>query len=678
MERNVMGLIYYKDFLKAKEWAELKLQDYETIKVYNKKGFKETYSCLPLSFDIETTRIGDTSETVHSYMYMWMYGIADYRVFGTTWQDLNEWSGEVNKLIQSHQYVRCSNGAKKRCKVKFFGFIENMGFEWAFLKGNFIEHITDGFFKEKRHPLYLKMDDVTWLDSMLVTGMSLENIAKNFTKLQKMTGDLDYNIKRNSKDPFKMSKKELKYCEMDVAILTEYHKYYVNTFLKNGIKQLVYTRTGIARAILRRSFHFQTKITHSDIEKMYPDEATYKMHMKYLLRGGYVHANGIYTNQILHDVFSDDITSAHPAQMCHKLFPMSEFKKCNATFETMEIGNAYIFDVTLKKVKSKTSHSIESLSKCVSVSNPLIDNGRVHECDSMRVLITDIDFKIYKMFYTWCKKDVIYHRVVCAKYANLPGYVVRNVLTNYENKEKKKLAHLDYYLEKTFVNSIFGCTITRYNDFSITLKNGVINEKANDYNKMKKEQILSPYWGIWTTAYTRLQQLSLIYIDPDACIYGDTDSDKHFYSEYIDDYITSFNINQEQLNQMLAVHYRKDFELLKELGKWDREKTADYFKTCGCKRYGAVFGDKYKLTVAGLPKKSILPVKKPQNVLKILKDGLCVRGCKLCSVYSDETYTDIINGEQMVTNGCVSLIPIDFTLGMLGEYVAFLRWLTER
>lgn len=673
-------LIYYKDFLKTQQWNNLIYGDIDTVRVYDKHGRKTIYSCLPLSFDIETTTMGEGRD-VRSYMYIWMFGIGDNRVFGTTWQELNEWMGHVtHSVINTHQYTRCKNGNKRGCTVKFFGFIENESFEYAFLKGNYGEHITSGFFKSKRQILYMIMDNITWLDSMQITGMSLAKIAENFTNLRKKSGDLDYSKKRNNIDALHMSKKEYKYCEMDVAILTEYHKYYVNTFLKNGIKQLVYTRTGIARAILRRSFSFQNAISKEFIATLYPEEPIYKMHMRYLLRGGYVHSNSAHTGKILENVGSDDLTSAHPAAMCQCLFPMTPFNVCNDTFKDIEKNpnNCYIFDVTLKNVKSKTTHSIESLSKCVKCVNPVLDNGRVHSCDEMRVLITDIDYKIYRMFYTWDEKNVEYHRVSVGKYGHLPNYIVNNVLNKYEDKERKKLNGEDYYLDKTFVNSIFGVTITRYNDYSIIIKNGTIIEKENSYDKFINDTIVSPYWGIWTTCYTRYRQLSLIHVDPTASVYGDTDSVKHFESEIMKKYIDEYNNTLQHINEHLCSAWHKDISLISELGKWDNEKTAKYFKTCGCKRYGCVYEKNNilscKLTVAGLPKNAVLPVKKPLNILKAFKDGLTSFDCKLSSVYSDEEYTDNVNGVVMNTRGCLSLVPVNFTMGMSEDYKAFLLW----
>ena len=252
------------------------------------------------------------------------------------------------------------------------------------------------------------------------------------------------------------------------------------------------------------------------------------------------------------------------------------------------------------------------------------------------------------------------------------------MLDKYEDKERKKLKGEDYYLDKTFVNAIFGVTITRYNDYSILIKNGIVMEKQNSYDKFIKDTIVSPYWGIWTTCYTRLRQLSLIHVDPVACVYGDTDSVKHFESKIIQDYIDKYNGNLQHVNEHLCSMWHKDINLVCELGKWDKEKTARYFKTCGCKRYACVYEKdgklSYKMTVAGLPKKAVLAVKNPLNVLKAFKDGLTSYDCKLSSVYSEDEYCDIVNGVEMYTRGCLSLVPINFTMGMSEDYKAFLLW----
>lgn len=321
-------MVEYKKYLKSSEYKNLMYGDIATIKAMSGNSCK-TYSTLALSFDIETSKVNINSE-IMSFMYIWMVGINNTCVYGRTWDELDDFLSRFKTdIIDTHQYTRCNN-RKHKAKVIFFGFIHNIAFEWAFCKGNMQHDITDVFLKETRQPLYFDMAGVRWIDSYQITRMSLDKLSKTYTKRKKLSGELDYNIVRSYKTV--LNDKELSYCENDVLVLTEYHKYYVNTYLQNGIKTFIYTQTGIVRARIKQDFNKQCKISHQDIINMFPDtQLEYEIHMTYLFRGGYVHGRADLYNKTLYDIDSFDITSAHPYQIVSKMFPLSKFVDLKVT-----------------------------------------------------------------------------------------------------------------------------------------------------------------------------------------------------------------------------------------------------------------------------------------------------------------------------------------------------------
>ena len=119
---------------------------------------------------------------------------------------------------------------------------------------------------------------------------------------------------------------------------------------------------------------------------------------------------------------------------------------------TIKDGYAYIIDATFNNIRATTEHSLESLSKAVEKQNVMLDNGRIHSADKLRVLLTEIDYKLYCMYYEW--DAVTFNNVKIAKKGYLPAYVVKNVLDAYETKETLKLQHMSYMNEKVFLNSI--------------------------------------------------------------------------------------------------------------------------------------------------------------------------------------------------------------------------------
>ena len=618
-------------------------------------------------------------------MYIWQIAINNTAVYGRTWGELKDFLTRFKiDVIKTHQYTRDKRGCKHKCKVQFFGMIHNIAYEWAFCKGNMNECIDDVFLKEVRQPLYFSMCGIRFIDSYQITRMSLAKLAKTYTATQKLVGDLDYNVERSYLTT--LSERELSYCENDVLILNEYQLYYINTFLKTGIKSFVYTQTGIVRAKLKQSFMRQHQITKDDITNMYPVEREiYDVDMRYLFRGGYVHGTAELFNQVLTDIDSFDITSAHPYQICSKKFPMSDFALDEkVTGETLDddlkTGDAFILDMTFKNICASGKHSIESLSKCMEIQGAVVDNGRIHSANSMRVLLTNIDYEIYLMYYTWESVTVNYARRT--KTAFLPRYVVENVLDAYETKERLKLQNLPYMLEKIFLNSIYGSFVTRIEQYSLKYENGIISKCENDYKKEVSKRVLSPYWGIWTTAYTRLQQLSLLHkLDG---VYGDTDSNKAPHKDSNFTIVNNINKIIEKGNEVLCKRYHKDFALVKELGQWDYEGTYTRFKMLGAKRYIYEINNKVHVTCAGLPKSVKLdnPFVKYASGLHVafvkFKDGLHLDNCKLTTVYYDNEYSADVDGVKMVSKTGVSLVPCDFTLTVASEYINFIQWVCKQ
>lgn len=663
-------MVEYKKYLESNEYKNLMYGDIGIVKAMSGNSNK-TYSTLSLSFDIETSKVDNNGEFM-SFMYIWMVGIGNTCVYGRTWEELYGFLSHFKAdIIDTHQYTRCNN-RKHKAKVIFFGFIHNIAFEWAFCRGNMSHGITDVFLKETRQPLYFDMGGVRWIDSYQITRMSLDKLSKTYTKRKKLSGELDYNIVRSYKTV--LNDKELSYCENDVLVLTEYHKYYVNTYLQNGIKTFIYTQTGIVRARIKQDFNKQCKISHQDIINMFPDtQLEYEIHMAYLFRGGYVHGRADLYNKTLYDIDSFDITSAHPYQIVSKMFPISNFVDVKVSRETFTIkeGYAYIIDVTFNNIRATTEHSLESLSKAVEKENVLLDNGRIHSAGKLRVLLTEIDYKLYRLYYKW--DNATFNNVKIAKKGYLPAYVVKNVLDAYETKETLKLQHMPYMNEKVFLNSIFGSFVTKIYRYlyKYNYENGNVDKIESDYHKEVKKRVLSMYWGIWTTAYTRYQQLSLMY--KLGGVYGDTDSDKTPHND--NNFVIVKDINDKimQGNAVICKRYHKNYTLVKELGQWDYEGTYSKFKMLGAKRYVYELNNETHITCAGLPKSV-----KIDNPFANFKNGMYIPNCKLTTLYHDSEYHANVAGVNMSSKTGVSLIPCDFTLTVASEYAEFVQWILEK
>ena len=659
----------------------------QETKLYTiKQGkFSNNYWDLKCGFDIETTTYMD-----RAYMYIWQIGINNKAFFGNTWEEFNDCLDIINKYIDYLNRQKAKEKHKKEFKAQTICFIHNISFEWQFVRKEI--NITDVFLKSLREPLYFESGNIKFLDSFQITHMSLAKLAKRYCTTQKMVGDIDYTILRNTTDGKNLTDKEMKYCENDVLILCEFAEYYFNRFLSNN--ELIYTETSIVRHTLKKAFKEQNQLTKQDIFEMYPRTFNeYLMYMEYLFAGGWVKSSVDAFGKVLTNIKCKDITSSYPAQIAHRYYPISKFKTIKIDnkqmFNNMLSRYCCILDVTLYNVKKTTIHSIVSTSKIVNndVGRILVDNGRIAEVEKVRLLMTELDWEIFNKFYDYDKFKIIINNFKIAVRGKLPDYVVSTMLDAYERKEELKLQGKDYFNEKCFVNMFYGCFVTKIHKFNYVFKNGEITKELNDYYKQIRSSVLSPFWGIWCTSWARYQELSAVYENADCVVYGDTDSVKGYNMS--DDYFNSYNNEQIEKNKKLCKKYNKNFDLIKELGCWDSEPTYQLFKTIGCKRYiGFDENNKLSVTIAGVPKgtlESIVGIKaakdkkyyttskKALKVMDLLKDGQSFNNCKTGATYNDNEHSDIINGELMISKSSVAINNIDFTIKVSNEYKDYIN-----
>ena len=669
-------------YLKLKEWLYSQEPKLYTIK---QGKYSNNYWDLKCGFDIETTTYID-----RAYMYIWQIGINNKTFFGNTWDEFNDCLNTINEYINYLNRQKAKEKHKKEFKAQAICFIHNIAFEWQFVRKEI--NITDVFLKSLREPLYFESNNIKFLDSFQITHMSLAKLAKRYCNTQKMVGDIDYTVLRNTTDGKNLTTKELKYCENDVLILCEFAEYYFNRYISNN--ELIYTETSIVRHTLKRAFKEQSKLTKQDIFEMYPKTFNeYLMYMEYLFAGGWVKSSVDAFGKVLTNIKCKDITSSYPAQIAHRYYPISKFKtiKIDSKQKFNNMLNRYccILDVTLFNVKKTTIHSIVSTSKIVNndVGRILVDNGRIAEVEKVRLLMTELDWEIFNKFYDYDKFKIVINNFKIAVRGKLPDYVVSTMLDAYERKEELKLQGKDYFNEKCFVNMFYGCFVTKIHKFNYVFKNGEITKELNDYYNQIRSSVLSPFWGIWCTSWARYQELSAVYENADCVVYGDTDSVKGYNMS--DEYFNSYNNDQIEKNKKLCEKYNKNFDLIKELGCWDSEPTYQLFKTIGCKRYiGFDENNKLSVTIAGVPKGTLENIvgikadkdkkyyttsKKALKVMELLKDGQSFKNCKTGATYNDNEHSDIINGELMISKSSVAINNIDFTIKVSSEYKDYIN-----
>lgn len=643
-------------------------------------------------FDIETTQIV-TSNYAHAYMYIWSFTINKLTILGTYWDEFFTLLDQIQEVYELDE--------KRRLLI----FIANMSFEFQFMRK--LMNITSSFFTDERKPLYVIHNGVfEFRDALQISGGNLATLAKNYTKTQKMVGDLDYSIPRNHNDALKMKRKELQYVINDTVILSEYMEYYFREFSPRGFLPL--TKTGILRHQVKAAGKLAAKsngmVLTNLIAALHPDQKLYSVMMDWLFRGGYVHGPNCYAGLILELLTGADITSSYPAHMLlEDNYPMGKIVKLGDNI-TLEAYNEALKDncvmalFEFNDIETTTAHSIESSNKIVLSESAHFDNGRLLDAKKVRVFLSELDFDIYQKFYKWTGTPKIL-KAWTSKRGRLPNYLLDQVADYYEKKaalkRSGKQGTADYALAKEMVNSGYGLTVTRMRQQQIIYNNVTDQYETDnsfDFNKEVAKQALLPQWGIYVTALARHTLLDMVYQierqakqlgrDCDAC-YMDTDSIKIMNYKDHKATIEAYNeARDKQVREYCSKHGR-NYELFKGLGNFDIELPyIKKFRHNGAKRYVMKYYSKGEYvttsTIAGLPKGKLLEYSKLMqlSVWDLFTNKMCIpagKSGKLAAIYNDEEHTDVINGQNMSEASSVCLKPIDFTLSIDKDYMQYIN-----
>lgn len=696
-------------------------------------GFMTKYVRVNMAMDIETTTV-----VVDGQNYSVPYIITTslhiphtdtFYIYHTrNWADTQDFFDEVSRIYgvgtkywdkESKSYKEY--GEFKRARRVLFCFVHNLSYEFSFCRKELNFDTGDfGFFsKDSRKAMKATLaDGIDFRDTSALTNSSLQQLAKMFTKHKKIK-DLDYKKIRNTKTP--LSSEERRYINDDVIILNEFEDVYFDKFCVEGYQPPM---TNTARLLIQVKERMKAKKFNPDlIHRMQPRAYEIDKEQKYLFRGGFVHANINYLDEVV-NVYMRDITSSYPASMLTKYVPMSKFNPI--ALSKMEWVKGEEPDDFLYLIKNKcvkmtvsyyglrtiTEHSYESYSKLMEYqphkNDPTqgLDNGRIQKCEMLKTMHNELDYEIYNLLYDW--DGMVIESISYAERGMLPDFLLESVCGDYMTKNRLKVAGLsgttDYALAKVNVNTYFGmcCKSIYTNTVKYKYDSSAWyseDQKAEDIIREMNKRFLNYEWGVWITSQSRAKLVRMICALEKVggkVIYYDTDSIK---------YIPSGDGKTEELfeqeNQRIAQE-RKNFPLLQDpafggksgkgLGEWDSEHNdctgkpdLVQFKTLGAKRYlyhckdgeweyDASLGW-YKpeigwhLCVAGLPKVAVKYL--PKNAFSFFSEnGFKFKGektGKLRPEYRDEEYevtvTDDYGNSEVLRAKCgVSLVETDFDI----------------
>lgn len=641
-----------------------------------KIGRYNSCSAIPIAFDIETTSIYDENNKANSngYCYIWQLMFGECIITGRYIEDVQL----CLDLLLDMLYLKLD--ITKGLILIIWD--HNLSFEFQFLKRvlNFDEERT--FMTDRRECLKMKYRNYEFRDSMRMTNSSLAKLAKDYCDTQKLVGDIDYEIPRSPKT--KLTEKELAYCYNDVITLAEYHTFIYNNFISVE-KKIPMTATAMVRHFVKKNYLID-KDNYKWLKSCWLTYEEYLVTSNWLFRGGYTHANNTAINLRYNEkdsIYSFDFTSSYPAVMIYGYVPGKFYKvklKEGNIDKLMNTNKCYYFTIRFKNIEATSAFTIESKSKCIELSeDAIIDNGRVFKASNMMIMLTELDYKIYKRFYKWDSYEVL--DLYMSNKIKLPKYVIDTVVKYAVNKNVLKREGKNYTFEKALLNAIYGMCVKKVDLVEYKIVNGEMIETNIDGNvKWDKitDGILLPQWGYWITARARYNLLTTIKDLEDIgykCLYTDTDSIKILnYNENSKaaDILNNYNSNVSKMLYKAKELYNisdEDFKEINDFGMWDCEGKIDEFMTLGAKRYLYRQGDKYNQTIAGLPKGKLIEYSKlinkdPFEVFANEMEIPIEVASKLCSLYNDGFTETEIDGVLCSSHSGVCLRRIGFKLKM--------------
>ena len=534
-------------------------------------------------FDIEATNIDDIKQSV---MYVWQFHFNGFVVVGRTW---TQFTWFIEKLLN---YT----------KHKIVIYCHNLSYEFAFIRELF--EWEDVFVMRSHTILKAETNRLEFRCSYLLTNMSLQKFTEKMNVTEKLSGDY-YNYMKMRYFNTKLTKYEMMYCINDVVGLHEGLTKFLNNENKN-LYNVPLTSTGFVRKELKNN-------VRRILTSYYSKERALNLE-QYILankafRGGNTHANRFFTGKIIKNVFSFDIKSSYPFQLCCKKYPVSPFSEITDYTEE-EINyllkrgkTAMLLRIEFKNMKLKDKSEPCPYIPLSTLEKPrgfTIDNGRILKCESGIMNLTDIDLRIIQEQYEY---DTINIQACCAKYGYIPVPYMQTILKYFEQKENEKDEYF-YMRAKQKLNSIYGVLVTailrdniKYIDGNFVLEPV---DKLKEIEDNKNKNVLLYQFGVWCSARAREQLQDVINICGDDFIYCDTDSVKFKNKKHIFE-ILDYNKNIRKLAEERNIIVNN-----KVMGVWEFEGRYKQFVTLGAKKYCYKdYKDKLHLTVSGVGKKGV-------------------------------------------------------------------------
>lgn len=622
-----------------------------------KKYYKEF-----ITFDIETSKIEAIEQ---SFMYIWQCCIAGHvNIIGRTWEEFKLFIDYMLDILP--ETIVC--------------YVHNLSYEFSFLKGVLSFGENDIFAAEPRSIIKAVYKNIEFRCSYFLTNVRLEKFTEDMNVYHKKLSGKKFNYNKVRTPSTILSYDELSYCMNDVMGLWEAIETKMES-TKDTIASIPLTSTGYVRRDIKKAMH----ICRKQVQDIFPDFPIYKL-LRKAFRGGDTHASRYYSGIILSDVHSYDRVSSYPDVLVNCRFPISQFLPERPTMDRLidliEIHNkAVLVSVAICGLACKDEAGCPYIpfDKCSAISKPVRDNGRILTADYLEITITDIDWRIIQMEYTWESIEII--ELYSARYGNLPRPIIDCILKYYKGKTTLKGDEsqvLDYQLYKALLNSIYGLMAQNPVKFSYIYDevNQVMIDKPDEFteellNKYRNSAFVAYQWGVWCTAWARYRLHELIWLVGDAFVYCDTDSVKCIGN--FDNIVKEYNKQRYKDSKNSGAVAKSNTGQYHYMGIYELDGVYTRFCTLGAKKYCYEDAKGLHITISG--------VKKKEGALELGKiENFTPEFCFRHSAGLKAKYNDNVdmwyeyNGEPIHITDNVYLSDTEYTLGITDEYRRILQF----
>lgn len=629
-----------------------------------KSGKHKVYQRLPMTFDIETSKIPTDDEGHYqAFMYLWQICLEGNVIFGRRWEQL-QWFME--QVVNAY---KLSEG--ERVVI----YVHNLSFEFQFMQDFF--RFTDVFAMASRSILTAKTDHLEFRCSYKLSNMSLSKWIENTpnTLHYKGVGDLDYDTVRTPDTP--LTEVEYGYGFNDVK---GPYECLMELLKEDNIATIPLTSTGYVRRDCRNAMN-----KNKNNRKMFLRSRLTLLQYKLLrecFRGGNTASDRYLTNLILKIVGSYDLSSSYPFQMIAREYPLGKWNYgVIPDIKTLEEYNSKYCTIarySFKNIRLRDEKPIPYIpqSKCLALGDDReIYNGRILHADFLTISMTNIDFDIVKEQYDY--DEIAVEEFHYSRKGLLPKELRDTIMYYFEKKSELKGDEEHYYeymKSKNKLNSIYGMTVTNILNTEIEYHDGEYTEKKMTEEEMQEaldkyyknhRSFLNYSWGVFVTAYARRELEDGLNIAGLDTIYCDTDSVK-----FIGNHDKEFEAYNERLNKECEEKGIRNYTEVNGkrfyMGIFDKEKGYDEFITLGAKKYAYLQNGKLGITVSGLSKKKgAEELEKKGGLKRFQRNEVFYNSGRTIAQYNSAEVHDItVDGCTFSTASNLAIVDTTYTLGI--------------